>query len=506
MVQDKESTIPEVKACPDQALGEVDSSNTVTGEGEAMPAPCEVAPAFAQAAAFAEAVNEGRAPNDEDIYLWEHGVAVEPWPEPVDGKALLDALECMILLFVRLPKWAAETLALWVLHTYAFQLRQVATYIGIESPAKRCGKTTLLTVLCELVNRPVVASNISSPAFFRVIEEKKPTLLIDEADTVLHRNKELHGIFNSGYAKKTAYVIRASNRNGEAGGQKNGGQRSEDGSQRAEVGEQKSDLKKKGKATWLLRFSSWCPKAIATIKHLPETLADRCIVIGMHRKHWSERCERLRTLKGTELRRKCARFVMDHAKEIAEAQPEIPSDLNDRAADIWEPLLALADLAGAGWGKKARDAALGLTAVAEEESPIVTLLLDLWIMFIQQEEAQGNGGPQAAKKKGGTRVFSRDLVAKLNYRTDRPWRALCKGKEVTELWLSQQLRPYGVLPKTMWIGERAAKGYLEDDLVEAVRRYVPKSAVQSMVDEFHAAAQNPAEDEDRSEVGGTVAS
>ena len=55
----------------------------------------------------------------------------------------------------------------------------------------------------------------------------------------------------------------------------------------------------------------------------------------------------------------------------------------------------------------------------------------------------------------------------------------------------------------MWIGERAAKGYLEDDLVEAVRRYVPKSAVQSMVDEFDAVAQNPAEEEDRSEVGGT---
>src|SRR6266403_1280652 len=215
MVQDKESTIPEVKACPEQALGEVDSSNNVTGEGEAMPALCEVTPAFVQAATFAEAVNEGRAPNEEDIYLWEHGVAVEPWPEPVDGKALLDALECLILLFVRLPKWAAETLALWVLHTYAFQLRQVATYIGIESPAKRCGKTTLLTVLCELVNRPVVASNISSPAFFRVSEEKEPTLIIDEADTDLHRNKELHGILNSGYARKTAYVIRAANQPGQ---------------------------------------------------------------------------------------------------------------------------------------------------------------------------------------------------------------------------------------------------------------------------------------------------
>jgi putative DNA primase/helicase len=107
---------------------------------------------------------------------------IEPWPEPVEGKALLDELSLVLSRFVVLPKWAAETLALWCLHTYAFEARDVTTYLGIESPEKRCGKTTLLTVLSELVNRPVVAANISPPAFFRVIEEARPTLLIDEAD------------------------------------------------------------------------------------------------------------------------------------------------------------------------------------------------------------------------------------------------------------------------------------------------------------------------------------
>src|SRR5207249_2112173 len=155
------------------------------------------------------------------------------------------------------------------------------------------------------------------------------------------------------------------------------------------------------------RFSCWCPKVIATIKHLPETLADRCIVIRMQRKSSREKCERLRTLEGTELRRKCARFVMDHSEEIARAQPEIPEDLNDRAADIWEPLLALADLAGGDWPEKARKAALGLTAIAQEESPIGALLLDLMIMFVQERCAEGNGG---MKKAGGARVVRRDLV------------------------------------------------------------------------------------------------
>jgi len=135
------------------------------------------------------------------------GKIVETQPR-VDGQLLLDELEEVLRRFVVLPESAAETLALWVVHTYAFELREVSTYLGIESPEKRCGKTTLLGVLSKLVNRPVAAANISSSAFFRVIEEMRPTLLIDEADTFLRNNDELRGILNAGYTRETAYVIR----------------------------------------------------------------------------------------------------------------------------------------------------------------------------------------------------------------------------------------------------------------------------------------------------------
>src|SRR5207247_6048144 len=128
-----------------------------------------------------------------------------------DGRALLDELEGVLKRFVVLPKYAAETLALWTLHTYAFELREVTTYVGIESPEKRCGKTTLLGVLSELVNRPVVAANISSPAFFRVIEETRPTLLIDEADTFLQGGDGLRGLLPARYSRETSYVVRVEN-------------------------------------------------------------------------------------------------------------------------------------------------------------------------------------------------------------------------------------------------------------------------------------------------------
>jgi putative DNA primase/helicase len=122
--------------------------------------------------------------------------------------ALLDELAATIKRFVVMPPYAAEMLALWILHTYAFTYRDVSTYIGIESPEKRCGKTTLLNVLAELVHHPVTAANISSSAFFRVIHETQPTLIIDEADTFLNANTELGGILNAGYRSKTAYVMR----------------------------------------------------------------------------------------------------------------------------------------------------------------------------------------------------------------------------------------------------------------------------------------------------------
>jgi len=376
---------------------------------------------------------------------------VEPWPEPVDGKELLDALVRELNWFVVFPKWAAETFALWILHTFAFTLRELTTYIGIESPEKECGKSTVITVLSRLVNRAVVSSNISPSAFFRVIEELEPTLLIDEADTNLRGRDELTGILNAGYTRSTAYVWRicydpapVAEGEGEPGAAEGRGAAS---------------------AGRPARYSCWCPKAIAAIGHLHPTLASRCILIRMHRKLEGEECERLKGLKAAELQRKCARFVRDHAEEIASAEPAIPRGLTNRAADIWEPLLALADLAGGPWPELARQAAGGLNARAQAHSPIGSLLLDILMSFVLGE---------------GDRLFSRTLVERLNRAGERPWMELRKGKGATETWLAQQLRPYGVHSRTVRIGEQVAKGYMREDFQDVFKRYIPKSEVEAL--------------------------
>jgi hypothetical protein len=436
----------------------------------------------------------GSRRTEGNVFTLGWGAEVEQWPEAVEGKVLLDELEGLLRRYVVLPKWAAETLALWVLHTYAFQLREVSTYIGIGSPEKRCGKTTLLSVLSELVHRPVVAANISSPAFFRVIEETQPTLLIDEADTFLQGNDELRGILNSGYTRKTAYVVRVAWGSWSQDGRWDRGREEErcygganssevldpsavptvDASGRGSEGVSALALRPEawnaprpgqGQGSRLARFSCWCPKVMAAIGRLPDTLADRCIVIEMQRKTAGERCERLRTLDTSEVRRKCLRFVRDHEGEIARAHPEPIASLNDRAGDIWEPLLVLADLAGGEWPLKGRNAAEGLTASAQETAPHVSLLMDIFFVLMNA---------------GGERIFSRELVAGLNRFGERPWAALRKGRQITELWLAQQLRPYGIRPKTMWIGESAAKGYEQVDFHEVLRRYVPRTEFEAL--------------------------
>jgi hypothetical protein len=219
------------------------------------------------------------------------------------------------------------------------------------------------------------------------------------------------------------------------------------------------------------RFSCWCPKLISQIGRLPETLADRCIVIRIQRKARQEECERLHNLDGETLKRQCARFVLDHEKQIVSAVPELPPSLSDRAADIWEPLLALAELAGSDWPPKAREAAVSLSASAQERNPITSLLVDIFVIFTLQ---------------GMDRLFTRALVAALNARTNRPWKEMLKGKVITDRWLAHQLRPYGILPRTFRIGEALAKGYLEEDCLETIRRYITKAELEALKAEWSA--------------------
>jgi putative DNA primase/helicase len=353
----------------------------------------------------------------------------EPWPEAVDGATLLATLRDTFTRFLVLPELAAPTLALWTLHTYSFNLGRVAAYLGLLSPEKRCGKTTALSVLSALVHRALPASNVTPAALFRVIERDGPTLLIDETDAFLGDNEELRGILNAGFTRETAFVIRT-------------------------VGENHEPK----------QFRVFGPKLFAAIGKLPGTLSDRSIIVSMRRKLPGDVVERFRGLDGTELQRRCARWTADNEAQLAAFDPSVPDALNDRAADLWRPLLTIADLAGGEWPTLARKAALEFSGDTEDDSQPVKLLGDVRAYFATQH---------------ASRALTKDLLAYLNGLEEQPWPTFNHGDGMNARQLADRLKSFGIASRTIRDGEERGKGYHAEDFTDAFGRYLPPSPAQN---------------------------
>ena len=181
-----------------------------------------------------------------------------PWAEPVDGARLLSEISAAIRLHIVLPDHAADAAALWAVHTYLLDIFGITPRLAITSPEKGCGKTTLLDVLERLVWRPLLAANLTASVVFRVVEMRKPTLLIDEADLFLAENEELRGILNSGH-RRGGCAIR-------------------------NVGDEFEPR----------AFSTYSACAIALIGKPPATLTDRSIAIELQRRRPDEPIEPFR--------------------------------------------------------------------------------------------------------------------------------------------------------------------------------------------------------------------
>ena len=133
----------------------------------------------------------------------------------------------------------------------------------------------------------------------------------------------------------------------------------------------------------------------------------------MVRKTPGEPVHRLKELDGADIRRKCARWVADNASELREADPAVPPELHDRAADNWRPLLAIVDLVSGEWSKRARTAAKALSEGDDDtESYAVMLLADIRDLFADRgtdrlsskelgRRAGGIGGPALGRISQG---------------------------------------------------------------------------------------------------------
>jgi hypothetical protein len=211
----------------------------------------------------------------------------------------------------------------------------------------------------------------------------------------------------------------------------------------------------------IVEFDVFGAKALAGIGRLPDTVSDRAIPIRLRRRSRTEPVERFRYRAVEPLAapiRSSLRFHLGQL-DLSGASPDIPGELDDRAADGWEPLLAIADAAGGSWPVRARRAALVLSADREvdEDSLSNLLLADLREIF---------------EARRVDRLHTSDMITALNAMDERPWPSLyVKGLNANNL--ARLLKPYGVESKTVRVDQTPLKGYLRADLEDVWARYLP---------------------------------
>lgn len=355
---------------------------------------------------------------------------VEPWPDPVDGAALLDALQSTVERFCVLPEHSAPLMAAWVIHAWAHDASDISPVLAFCSPEKRCGKTTALSIIGALAPRTMHAVNISTAVLFRVVEKFAPTMLIDEADTFLEANDELRGVLNGGHNRLSAYVWRT-------------------------VGDDHEPR----------RFKVWSPKCIAMIGKLPDTLEDRALVVRLRRKQEGETVERFRADRLGEflhLRRKAARWVEENASALRDMDPMVPDALNDRAQDNARAICAIADAAGGRWPGLIRSALVGAASQGDDEpqSAGVLLLRDIAEIF-DARRAAGMG--------------SSDLCAALCGLEDGPWSEWRRGSPITTRGIAKLLKPFGITPQRL----REGSFYRRMDFADTFNRYLSEGVKNS---------------------------
>jgi putative DNA primase/helicase len=352
----------------------------------------------------------------------------EPWPDPVDGAELLDAIADAIRCYVVMFDYSRDATALWSVHTFLLDCFMVSPLLAITSPTKQCGKTTLLDVLSRIVFKPLPAANITPSVVFRVVEAHRPTLLIDEADSFLRGNEELRNVLNTGHRRGGSSIRNAKVRD---------------------------DYEPR-------QFSTFSATAIALIGKLPDTLTDRSVTVKLKRRLVSETITQFRFDRVDHLdvlARKAARWTEDNADRIKEADPVMPAGTYNRLADNWRPLLAIADAADGQWPERARRALGQGSAVAEDQGPLVLLLKHIKTM---------------SEDNITDRISSAELVASLIAIEGGPWAEYGKrGKPITQNQVAYLLKPIGIGPENVRIGEQVLKGYSLIRFTEAFERYLP---------------------------------
>jgi hypothetical protein len=352
------------------------------------------------------------------------------------GVEVLDDVHAFLGRYIAYPSDAAHVAhTLWIAHTHLMDCWESTPRIAFLSPEPGSGKTRALEASELLVPRPVQAVNTTSAYLFRKVsdEDGAPTLLYDEVDTVFgpkaKDNEDIRGMLNAGH------------RRGAVAG-------------RCVV---------RGKVVMTEELPAYCAVALAGIGDLPDTILTRSIVVPMRRRAPDEQVEPYRRREvapvAEKLYDRLAGWCETARHQCDGAWPDMPDGIADRAADVWEALLAVADAAGGDWPERARVSAVTLVTLSMGRTPSlgVRLLSDLRTVFGDRDA-----------------MSTEEILAALHDLDEAPWVDL-KGKPLAARGLASRLRQYEVHSKTVRIGENTAKGYTREDLHDPWARYLPEA-------------------------------
>ncbi|MFG2861564.1 DUF3631 domain-containing protein [Streptomyces sioyaensis] len=364
-------------------------------------------------------------------------------PKPsLDGAALLDEVEAFHRRFNIFPLEAAYVaVTLWDAHAHLMGCFDSTPRIAFLSPEPGSGKSRALEVIQTLVPNDVLAAQASVSALFRSVSEPDnlPTILFDEIDTIFGPkagdNEDLRGFVNAGHRRGVG-VLRC-------------------------VGE--------GSKQDSHRFETFCAVALAGLGNLPDTIMTRSVIIRMRKRAPNEKVEPFRQRKhipqGNALRDRLATWA-DSVRDLVDgAWPEMPDGVSDRPADVWEPLLAVADAAGGAWPERARAACIELIKAAkkgDKASLGVQLLTDLRDQVF----------------RGADRMPTAVILECLNAMEEAPWGDM-GGVPLSSRTLAKMLGEYvtgdnePIKPRSIRTAAGVPKGYYAADLADAWLRYCP---------------------------------
>ncbi|MEI7032359.1 DUF3631 domain-containing protein [Streptomyces pratensis] len=361
---------------------------------------------------------------------------------PIDGAALLDAVEAFHRRFNVFPTESAYVaVALWDAHAHLIDCFETTPRIAFLSPEPGSGKSRALEIVELLTPRPMSTVSASANALYRLVDsaEGLPTVLFDEVDTIFGpkagADEALRGFLNAGY-RRIGGALRCVG----------------DGSnQNAQV------------------FGSYCAVAMAGLGSLPDTVLTRSVIIRMRKRAPNEKVEpyrqRIHEKQGHALRDQVAKWADTVRDQVANAWPDMPDGVTDRPADVWEPLLAVADAAGGTWPARARAACLDLINAGQdndEASLGVRLLTDLRDKVFC----------------GADRVPTAVILEILLRMDDAPWGDL-DDKPLNSRTLAKLLGQYvtpaikPIKPRGIRTPAGTPKGYYAEDLTDAWTRYCP---------------------------------